>query len=272
MMLAVSATIGALFSTPVAAALVFTGIVGAAKSGGALWDRLFLPLVAAGAGAVTMRLLGAPSLALDLPAYGEPRAIDLLTGTIVAALCVGLTLLAVLVFPHLHRAFHRLGHPLLYVGLGGVVLGILGAIGGPLTLFKGLHQMAELTDNRADYDASQLAVMALVKIAALLVAAASGFRGGRIFPAVFIGVALGLLANILIPDLPISLAVACAVLGVVLVVARDGWMALFVAVMVSGDVTVLPVMCLIILPLWLMVTRAPEMIVRTAESPTESPA
>jgi hypothetical protein len=85
-------------------------------------------------------------------------------------------------------------------------------------------------------------------------------------------VTLGLLANILIPDLPISLAVSCAVLGVVLVVARDGWMALFVAVMVSGDVTVLPVMCLIILPLWLMVTRAPEMIVRTAESPTESPA
>ena len=50
-LLAGAATIGALFGTPVAAALLFTGLVAALKTGGALWDRLFLPLVAAGAGA-----------------------------------------------------------------------------------------------------------------------------------------------------------------------------------------------------------------------------
>ena len=270
MMLAVSGTIGALFGTPVAAALVFTGIVGAARTGGALWDRLFLPLVAAGAGAITMRLLGVPSMALDLPAYGEPRAVDLLTGTVVAAATAALALVAVVIFPHVHRALHRLGNPLIYIGLGGVILGILGAIGGPLTLFKGLHQMAELVETRDDYDGAQLAMMALVKIAALVIAAASGFRGGRIFPAVFIGVALGLLGATLIPDLPISLSVACAVMAVTLVVARDGWIALFVGVMVSGDVTVLPVLCLIILPIWLMVTRAPEMVVHVTERPSGS--
>ncbi|HWM17580.1 MAG TPA: chloride channel protein, partial [Microbacterium sp.] len=60
MLLAASATIGALFGTPVAAALVFTGIVAAVKAGGSLWDRLFLPLASAGAASVTMHLLGAP--------------------------------------------------------------------------------------------------------------------------------------------------------------------------------------------------------------------
>jgi len=61
MMLAASATIGALFGTPVAAALVFTGLVAAVRAGGSLWDKLFLPLAAAGAASITMHLLGAPA-------------------------------------------------------------------------------------------------------------------------------------------------------------------------------------------------------------------
>jgi len=61
MLLATSATIGALFGTPVAAALVLTGTVAAVKGGGSLWDRLFLPVAAAAAGALTMHLLGGQS-------------------------------------------------------------------------------------------------------------------------------------------------------------------------------------------------------------------
>ena len=44
----------------------------------------------------------------------------------------------------------------------------------------------------------------------------------------------------------------------ILVVTRDGWMAIFIAVAVAGDVAVLPVLCAIILPVWLLVTGAPE--------------
>ncbi len=61
MAIAAAATVGALFGTPVAAALIFTGVMAAAPGGGALWDKLFLPLVAAGAGSITMKLLGAPT-------------------------------------------------------------------------------------------------------------------------------------------------------------------------------------------------------------------
>lgn len=53
-------TIGALFGTPVAAALVLTGVVATASTGGALWDRLFLPLLAAAAGSLTMRMIDGP--------------------------------------------------------------------------------------------------------------------------------------------------------------------------------------------------------------------
>ena len=97
MLLAGASTVGALFGTPVAAALLFTGILAALRSGGSLWDRLFLPVAAAGAGATTMHLLGAPPFAFDLPAYGAPQAIDFVTGSLLtcAIVLIGLAMLYV---------------------------------------------------------------------------------------------------------------------------------------------------------------------------------
>ncbi|MFC9558945.1 ion channel protein [Agromyces sp. NPDC056965] len=257
-LLAASATIGALFGTPVAAALVFTGIVAALKSGGALWDRLFLPLVAAGAGSFTMRLVGAPLFTFSLPPYGAPQALDLLTGAIVAtaAAVIGLAMLAA--FPIIYRAMHSLRHPVLIATAGGLLLGLLGLLGGPITMFKGLEEIGDLLNDPDAYDAPQLAAMAGIKILALLIAASSLFRGGRVFPATFIAVALGMLGHALIPSLPLGLAVGCAIVGVLLVVTRDGWIAIFVAVAVAGDITILPMLCVIVLPAWLLVTGAPE--------------
>lgn len=262
-------TIGALFGTPVAAALVFTGVVGSIASG-ALWDKLFLPLLAAGAGSVTMSLLSHPEFAVPLPVYDTVAAIDLLSASVIAAVSAVVGIGAAAVFPLLHRSFRLLRHPALYVTLGGALLGVLGAIGGPITLFKGLEQTAAITANRADYSVAELAVIVAVKVVALMIAAAAGFRGGRVFPAVFIGTAIGVLANAAAPGIPVSLAVAAGVLGMVLAVSRDGWIALFIAVAVTGSVTVLAVLCIAVLPTWLLVSRAPEMVIHAR--PEESPA
>lgn len=260
--LAISATIGALFGTPVAAALVFTGMVGEFKMGGSLWDKLFLPLVAAGAGSVTTYLLGGGFGAQSpFDPYGGPQPFDLLTGSLIACAAAAFGLVGIYLFPLVHRAFHALRHPLLFTALGGIVLGGLGAIGGSITLFKGLDQSAELLADPDAYPPGQLTIILLVKMAALVVAASAGFRGGRIFPAVFLGVAAGLLGGALLPGLPLSLAVACGILGVVLAIARDGWVALFVAVALVDDITVLPMLCIIVLPTWLVVTRAREMLI-----------
>jgi len=258
-LLASAATVGALFGTPVAAALVFTGMVAALKTGGSLWDRLFLPLVAAGAGSVTMYLLGVPPLAFHTAPFGVPHAIDFLTGTLVAGVTALLGIGAVYLFPLIHRAFHALRNPVLFTALGGLVLGVLAVIGGPETMFKGLAQAGDLITDPGAYTAGTLAVFAIVKIIALLIAASAGFRGGRIFPAVFVGVAGGLFWHAVIPSMPIGLAIACGVLGIVLVVSRDGWIALFIAIAVTGDVTLLPLLCILILPAWLLVTSVPEL-------------
>ena len=258
MLLAGASTVGALFGTPVAAALLFTGILAALRSGGSLWDRLFLPVAAAGAAATTMHLLGAPPFAFDLPAYGAPEPIDFLTGTLLTCACVLIGLVALYALPLFYRGLHALRYPIVIATVGGLLLGILGFIGGPITMFKGLTQMGELLQDPAKYDAGQLAVIAGIKALALLVAASSLFRGGRIFPATFIGVALGLLGNTLVPSIPIGLAVACGIIGIVLVVARDGWLALFLGAAVAGDLSLLPILCVIILPAWLLVSAVPE--------------
>ena len=260
-MVTAAGTIGALFGTPVAAALVFTGLSGASAVGEALWDRLFLPLLSAASGALTMTLLASPSFSIELPDYDDVAAADLVGAALIALVTAVLGIAAAAVFPLAHAAFRLLGSPVLYCTAGGVLLGLLGVVGGDITLFKGLAQMAELVADRADYGVAALVLIILVKAAALVVSAAAGFRGGRIFPAVFTGVAVGVLANALVPGVPLTVAVASGVLGAVLAIAREGWIALFIAVAVTGSITVLPVLCIAILPTWLLVSRAPEMIV-----------
>ena len=103
-------------------------------------------------------------------------------------------------------------------------------------------------------------------------AACSLFRGGRIFPATFIGAALGLLGNALFPSIPLGLAVACGIIGILVVVARDGWLALFVAAAVAGDLTLLPLLSVIILPAWLLVSAVPEFRILPPEPVAAEPA
>jgi H+/Cl- antiporter ClcA len=112
-----------------------------------------------------------------------------------------------------------------------------------------------------------------VKLAAMVVAGAGGFRGGRIFPAVFVGVALGLCASSLIHSIPPALGVSCGILGFVLATSRMGWLSLLMAATVVGDATTLPLLCVAILPAWLLATGRPEMLITPRKtSPKEQPA
>ena len=151
-----------------------------------------------------MHLLGAQSFGFDLPAYDGPQAIDLLTGVIVAVGATVIALAMLAAFPLVYRAMHALKYRVLIATVGGLLLGLLGWLGGPIAMFEGLEQTGELIANRADYDTAQFAALAGIKIVALLIAASSLFRGGRVFPSVFIGVALGLLGQALIPGMPVA--------------------------------------------------------------------
>lgn len=68
--LASAGTIGALFGTPVAAALIFSQTLNG-SSEVPLWDRLFAPLMAAAAGALTTGLFFHPHFSLPIAHYGQ---------------------------------------------------------------------------------------------------------------------------------------------------------------------------------------------------------
>ena len=266
-MLAEAATIGALFDTPVAAALVISEALAGRKLEGHLWDHVFAPLAAAAAGALTITLVAHPTFDLDLPAFGKPGWGDTLAAIVVASVAAVLGMTAVYAFPYVHGAFSRLRHPMLALPAGGLVLGLLAALGGHLTLFKGLDEVAELAHDPEGWSAGEFATMSVVKLAALLVAASCGFRGGRIFPAVFVGSALGLCAHALVPGVQPTVGVASGVLGMLLAITRQGWVSLFTAAALVADPAILALLCIASLPAWLLVTGRPQMQLREDGTP-----
>ncbi|EEY2621493.1 TPA: ion channel protein [Escherichia coli] len=257
--LASAGTIGALFGTPVAAALIFSQTLNG-SSEVPLWDRLFAPLMAAAAGALTTGLFFHPHFSLPIAHYGQMEMTDILSGAIVAEIAIAAGMVAVWCLPRLHAMMNQMKNPVLVLGIGGFILGILGVIGGPVSLFKGLDEMQQMVANQA-FSTSDYFLLAVIKLAALVVAAASGFRGGRIFPAVFVGVALGLMLHEHVPAVPAAITVSCAILGIVLVVTRDGWLSLFMAAVVVPNTTLLPLLCIVMLPAWLLLAGKPMMMV-----------
>ncbi|SNY63022.1 ion channel protein [Enterobacter sp. CC120223-11] len=258
--LAASGTIGALFGTPIAAALIFSQMLSSSDDT-PLWDRLFAPMIAAAAGALTTSLFFHPQFSLPVAHYSQMRLVDIFSGAVVAAIAIAVGMVAVWCLPRLHALMHRLKHPVLILGLGGFLLGLLGAFGGQITLFKGLDEMHQLAFSQT-LSASDFMLIAVTKLAALVIATASGFRGGRIFPAVFVAVALGLMLHAHVDAVPAAITISCAILGLTLVVTRDGWLSLFMAAVVVPDTTLLPLLCIVMLPAWLLLAGKPLMITR----------
>lgn len=258
--LGAAGTIGAMFGTPVAAALILTETM-TRRAGFDLWDQLLAPLLAGAAGSLTTQVIAAPQFSVAAPAYRGFQVVDLVSGTVIVLVGAGLGLAGAYAFPYLHAWFQSLGSPLAAIGLGGLLLGVLGAIGGEITMFKGLDQMHELVSGLDGFSNSQLLLYTVVKLGALLIAATCGFRGGRIFPAAFVGAALGCLAHGLIHGIPLGLAIGAGVLGLTLAVTRQGWLSLFLGVVIVGDLTLLPVLCVLVVPGWLLCTGRPPLLI-----------
>ena len=268
--IAVAGTIGAMFGTPVAAALLLSEL-NAGDQRIPLWDRLFAPLVAATTGALTTMQLANLNLSVDVGTYVDGGLRDLGLGIVISLGAAAFGLIAVYLFVPFHTAFQKLRHPVLMLTVGGLILGILGAIGGEVTLFKGLKQMQELPGLAATTTAVGFLVFGVVKLFALLVAATSGFRGGRIFPTLFIGVTLGFAIHQEWSSVSLPLAVGCACVGILVAATRSGWLSIFMAVAVVPQMVLLPAFILATLVAWLLVTNRPQLIAPKESVPPHAP-
>ncbi|WP_245858935.1 ion channel protein [Luteimicrobium subarcticum] len=267
--LSTSATIGAMFGTPVSAALLLTESADGDRRI-PLWNRLYLPLVAAATGSFVMLRFTDLDLSIGLPAEDVGGVVDVLLAVAVAVVVAAVGVAASLVFDPLHRFVHRLRNPVVLLTVAGVVLGLLGVLGGPITLFKGLDELKELPGELPSTTAAGFVAMAGVKLVALLVASTAGFRGGRIFPAVFIGAALGFGVHALWTEVPLTLAVTAAVVGIVVAATRNGWVSLFLALAVVPQMNLLVPLLFATLAAWLVVANRPELRAEPIDEPDAS--
>ncbi|WP_375002705.1 ion channel protein [Gordonia sp. PS3] len=263
--LSTSATIGAMFGTPVAAALMLSEL----NSGDPrvpLWHRLYVPLVAAATGSFVMLHFTDLGLSMGLPDETIGGVVHVLLAIGVAAAAATVGVVGAALFDPLHRLLNtRLPGPVVRLTVAGAVLGGLGALGGTITLFKGLEQMNELPGEVATTTAMGFFVFAAVKLCALLVAGASGFRGGRIFPAVFIGAAFGFGVHTLWTSIPLTLCVSASVVGISVAAARNGWLSLFLGLAIVPQMDLMVPLLFSTLAAWLVVANAPELSARPVE-------
>ena len=109
----------------------------------------------------------------------------------------------------LTRLFTRLPIPSIAKStLGGVVFGFIGVV-LPLTLFTGSDQLKDVLQDPGTLGLGLLVAILVAKILAFGVSIGSGFVGGPIFPALFIGGTAGVAVNQAISGVPLGLAFSC---------------------------------------------------------------
>jgi H+/Cl- antiporter ClcA len=112
------------------------------------------------------------------------------------------------------RLFARLKLPAIAKStLGGVVFGLVG-VALPLTLFTGSDQLKTVLKDAGTLGLGLLVAILIAKMLTFAVSQASGFVGGPIFPALFIGGTAGVIVHQVIPGVPLGLAFTCLLAAV----------------------------------------------------------
>jgi hypothetical protein len=178
-------------------------------------------LLAAGVGSLvfvgldSLTGFGTLSLAIPgLPAVGHPTgtwlAWALAFGLVTPCIGRGITLLAVAV--RAHAAPHMaVAMPVLGLLIGGLAVAFDQATDKPATevLFSGQSALGPLIDNASTWSVGALLALLAAKSLAYALSLSS-FRGGPVFPAMFLGAAGGVAASHL-PGLPLIPAVAMGI-------------------------------------------------------------
>ncbi|MCP5716357.1 ion channel protein, partial [Klebsiella pneumoniae] len=88
------------------AALIFSQTLNSSNES-PLWDRLFAPMLAAAAGALTTGLFFHPHFTLPIAHYSQMHFVDIVSGMIVALIAIAVGMVAVWCLPRLHTLMHR---------------------------------------------------------------------------------------------------------------------------------------------------------------------
>jgi chloride channel protein, CIC family len=204
---------GGLFSSTV---IVVMFILELARPGG----RRFATALAGEivASSVSFGVYFAIAGAVFLDAYQVPQYAfedwQLLAGVPLGLLAALVVTLLVVFVQGASRLFALLKLPgIVRSTLGGVLFGIVG-VALPLTMFTGSDQLKTVLDDAGTLGVGLLVALVIAKQFTFAVSQASGFVGGPIFPALFIGGTVGVLVHEVLPGVPLGLAFTCLLAAV----------------------------------------------------------
>jgi H+/Cl- antiporter ClcA len=153
--------------------------------------------------------------AFDLPAYETVRILDL--GWAVATAIAAAALVTLARDLAKLTAVRAEARPSVSLVLGGLTVGLLAVVfhevasrPAELVLFSGQSSLGDVT---AETAGGILVALVVAKGLAYAISLAVGFRGGPIFPAVAIGVMVGVLASIALPDFALAPGVVAGLAG-----------------------------------------------------------
>jgi len=250
-----------LFGSPLAS--TFLGLELISVTGHNLYVLLIPVLVASTTGFFGFRILTHSSLDslanLDFPIYSGLHAVHVLEGIAIGAAGAAAGLLLIAVFRAVDRAFRPLsGTPVLKAGLGGLGIGLIALIAGEETLFSGESELETLLQQPGAESVAMLLLIVGGKIVAISLCMATGFRGGRIFPVVFIGGTVGLAIHQAFTSVPLPVAAASGMAGAAMTILR---LPIFVILFVSffGGPLLVPVVVLAAVAAYILVFDRPEL-------------
>lgn len=275
------AALAMVFSSPVIAAVILIEAIGL---GGTMLPVVLLPgLMAAGIGSLVYLGLGSIT-GLSTAAYAiQPLALSPI-GELTVPMFAWIILLAPIaaLFGHAvvqgggNLAKFVSGRPMLLVPLAGAVVAVCAIVFAAITgeneyvvLFSGSRALNPIVEQTATLSAGTLAVLLILKGIAWGISMGS-FRGGPVFPAIFLGTAGGLLASYL-PGLPDGAAIAIVMGAVVVAVLRLPLAAVVVTLLLTSGAgataTPLIIIAVVISHLIVQTLRARE----SADEPVASP-
>ena len=213
------AAVSSLLGSPLLGAFL---LLEASGLGGPMLGLVLVPgLLAAGVGSLIFlgldSLTGFGTFSLSIP---NPPPFDALTGAMfgwaivfglaAAALCAAIRWLGLAVRPHVERRL-LIGVPVAGLAIGALAVVFAEATDKPVAnvLFSGQDQLPGLVAQASSWSVGALMLLFVCKALAYGVSLA-GFRGGPVFPAMFLGAAAGL-ATADLPGLELVPAVAMGI-------------------------------------------------------------
>ena len=197
---------GGLLSSPVIVVMLLLEV---ARPGGNRLTKTLLGSVIASSVGFGIYFAIAGAVFLDVYKVPQYKFHDwqLLAGVLLGWFAAVVVTVLVLMMAVAMRLFDRIPD-VARSALGGVLFGIVGVL-VPLTLFTGSTQLKTVLHDAGSLGVGLLALTVIAKVFTFAVSQASGFIGGPIFPALFIGGTAGVFVHELIPSVPLGLAFTC---------------------------------------------------------------